>query len=546
MGLLWTEESPLRGKALVAAITSVCSSGFLLFGYDQGVMSGVIVSQNFLDLMGNPNPSLTGAISSLYDVGAIFGGLACAVFGERIGRRGVLMYGSIVTIIGAILQCATYSLAQMLVGRVVTGLGVGFICSICAVYQAEISVPTHRGWLTCCQLTTMLFGLMVAYWLNYGLSFTASTVQWRFPLAFQIIFAIYTGLVTVFLPDTPRWLMRHRPKSGEGLAVLAALRGEGKDHPVVKTEAEEIQSAIAVEEAEEGGWLDVFRDGGVKGNVRVALAMGIQFMQQMTGINIVTYYAPTLFQTSLGMGHSLALLLGCILQVWYVSASFLTWYTIDRVGRRPLLIINAIGMCLILVGEAICVAVGGTAAGVAAVVLIFLFEGCFTWGWMATVWVYPPEIMPLKTRSKGASLATAADFAGNFLVVEVTPVMLANIGYRSYLVWAVLNLANAFIVFFCYPETANLTLESVDSLFVVGKQPVEKPPMTEQGSDEQVVVAPRDVTGYSLGLDRITLPVVRRAKAMQVELKQKRAEGSKTIGMGDVEKLGGDTRVERA
>ncbi|EJU04538.1 hypothetical protein DACRYDRAFT_47633 [Dacryopinax primogenitus] len=91
MGLLWNGHSSVRGKALVAAITSVCSSGFLLFGYDQGVMSGVIVSQNFLDLMGNPNSSLTGAISSLYDVGAIFGGLACAVFGERIGRRGVLM-----------------------------------------------------------------------------------------------------------------------------------------------------------------------------------------------------------------------------------------------------------------------------------------------------------------------------------------------------------------------------------------------------------------------------------------------------------------------
>jgi len=510
-------------------------------------MSGVIVSQNFLNLMGNPNPSLTGAISSLYDVGAIFGGLACAVFGEKIGRRGVLMYGSVVTIIGAILQCATYSLAQMLVGRVVTGLGVGFICSICAVYQAEISVATHRGWLTCCQLTTMLFGLMIAYWLNYGLSFTTSTAQWRFPLAFQILFAIYTGFVTIFLPESPRWLMRHQPKSGLGLAVLAALRGQNDDHPQVRSEADEIREAIAVEETEEGGWLDVFRDGGVKGNARVALAMGIQFMQQMTGINIVTYYAPTLFQTSLGMGHQLALLLGCLLQVWYVFASFLTWYTIDRVGRRPLFIANAIGMCLILVGEAICVAVGGTAAGIAAVVLIFLFEGCFTWGWMATVWVYPPEIMPLRTRSKGASLATAADFAGNFLVVEVTPVMLANIGYRSYLVWAVLNLANAIIVFFCFPETANLTLESVDSLFLVGRTLQEKPPLTENEDGEQPTVIPqKNVSGYSLGIDRFTLPVVRRAKAMQVELKRKRQEGTKAIGMGDVNKLGDETRVEHA
>ncbi|EJU04539.1 MFS general substrate transporter [Dacryopinax primogenitus] len=410
----------------------------------------------------------------------------------------------------------------------------------------------------------MIFGLMVAYWLNYGLSFTASTAQWRFPLAFQIIFAIYTGLVTVFLPDTPRWLMSHRPNSDEGLIVLAALRGQSEDHPAVQTEAREIRTAIAVEAAEEGGSLDVFKDGGVKGNARVALAMGIQFMQQMTGINIVTYYAPTLFQTSLGMGHSLALLLGCLLQVWYVFASFLTWYTIDRVGRRPLFILNAIGMCLILVGEAICVAVGGTGAGIAAVVLIFLFEGCFTWGWMATVWVYPPEIMPLRTRSKGASLATAADFAGNFLVVEVTPVSHAreywivrwflNLPYVTSLTGNTvgvilcglcLTFANAIIVFFCYPETANLALESVDSLFLVGEPQVEKPVLTEQNSEE-AVMAPTNVSGYSLGLDRFTLPVVRRAKAMQLKLKRKRAEeSSPVVGMDDVEKLG-DIRVEES
>lgn len=162
---------------------------------------------------------------------------------------------------------------------------------------------------------------------------------------------------------------------------------------------------------------------------------------------------------------------------------------------------------------------------------------------MATVWVYPPEIMPLRMRSKAASLATAVDFAGNFIVVEVTPIILANIGYRSYLVWAVLNLANTIIVYFCYPETANMTLESVDSLFLVGK---ERPASTDQSSDEPAVVGPADASGYSLGTDRFTLPVVRRAKAMQVELKRKREEGLKTIEMGDVDKLGGQRHVETA
>ena len=119
-----------------------------------------------------------------------------------------------------------------------------------------------------------------------------------------------------------------------------------------------------------------------------------------------------------------------------------------------------------MVLEAICVAVNTPASSIAVVVFVFAFEGCFTWGWMATVWIYPPEILPLKTRAKGASLAAAADFLGNFLVVEITPPALKNIGYKTYIIFAILNIVNAGIVWAFYPETAGQTLESVDQLFV--------------------------------------------------------------------------------
>jgi MFS family permease len=209
------------------------------------------------------------------------------------------------------------------------------------------------------------------------------------------------------------------------------------------------------------------------------------------GINIVTYYAPTLFKESLGMSQERSLLLGCFLQLFYIIASFVTvspislfviisktptsqntpadeiqWWTIDRVGRRKLFITNAIGMCLVLICEAICVAINTSASSIAAVVFVFAFEACFTWGWMATVWIYPPEILPLKIRAKGASLAAAADFLGNFLVVEITPPALKNIGYKTYIIFAVFNIVNAMIVFCFYPETAGQTLESVDRLFL--------------------------------------------------------------------------------
>lgn len=166
------------------------------------------------------------------------------------------------------------------------------------------------------------------------------------------------------------------------------------------------------------------------------------------------------------MSEQMALLMGCLLQLWYILASFVTWYTIDRVGRRFLLVSMAIGMCLVLVAEAICVAINNSGAAIGAVFFVFAFEACFTWGWMGCVWVYPPEILPLKIRAKGAALAAAADFLGNFLVVEITPPALQNIGYRTYIIFAVLNAANAIIVWCFYPETGGQPLEAIDKLFV--------------------------------------------------------------------------------
>ncbi|OCH85490.1 general substrate transporter [Obba rivulosa] len=466
----------VQGPRLVALITSVCSMGFWLFGYDQGVMSGVVVSPFWLAQMGHPSTVMVGTITALYDVGAVVGAIAAASTSEWLGRKRTLILGATVLIVGTVLMGSAMERVQMMVARVFTGIGIGYITSVTPVYQSEISLPEHRGWQVCCQLTSMLGGLMLAYWINYGLSAHASSLQWRFPLLFQCVFALYIIAVTVWLPDTPRWLMRHArhrtpqaagedEKTDEATEVLARLRALPVAHEVVQRERAEIAEAIELEAREEGSWTDLFKDHGIMGNKRFFLALGIQFMQQMTGINIVTYYAPTLFQSSLGMSEQMSLFLGCWLQVWYIIASFLTWFMIDRVGRRKLWISMALGQCLVLVLEGICVKLNTPSAGVGAVFLIFAFEACFTWGWMATVWVYPAEILPLKLRAKGAALAAGADFLGNFLVVEITPPALQNIGYKTYIIFAVLNFVNAVIVWAFYPETAGLTLESIDRLF---------------------------------------------------------------------------------
>lgn len=224
-------------------------------------------------------------------------------------------------------------------------IGIGYLTSVAPVYQSEVCLPAHRGWHLCCQLSLMLFGLLVSYWVNYGLYFHPGQVQWRFPLCLQMIFASYIIAVTVFLPDSPRWLMWHRSSPEHGVRVLAALRDRSMDDPIIQTEKNEILAAIQRESEEEGTWMDLFRNGGNAANKRFYLALGIQFMQQMTGetgdvrcahpspmadefaiigINIVSYYAPTIFQDSLGMSQEKSLFVGGFLQVWYILASFLT------------------------------------------------------------------------------------------------------------------------------------------------------------------------------------------------------------------------------
>lgn len=138
--------------------------------------------------------------------------------------------------------------------------------------------------MSCCNTDESADGLLQQ--INYGFYFHDSAIQWRFPLLFQLIFAVYIVLVTPFLPDTPRWLMRHEGSPDNGMLVLSKLRNKPMNDPDVREEGQEILEAIQIESQEEGSWMDLFKSGGIQANKRFYLALGIQWMQQMSGINV--------------------------------------------------------------------------------------------------------------------------------------------------------------------------------------------------------------------------------------------------------------------
>ncbi|GAB7343816.1 hypothetical protein MBLNU457_1786t2 [Dothideomycetes sp. NU457] len=454
----------LKGQKLVYAVTFCCSIGFLLFGYDLGFMGGLTTSPEFLDQFGNPNASLLGFLVSAYEVGAMFGAVFVFTLGDRFGRKPNNIVGAVIVAIGAIIQSTSFGVAQFLVGRLIAGFGLGMMTTVIPIWLAECAMPKSRGRMMAMQLSNLIMGLIIANWLDYGMSFYAGSVQWRFPCAFQVVFCIIVVCFMPFLPESPRYLARV-DKMTEATKVLAALRGNHPDTPEISEEMKEIQYVIDLESKESGSWSDVFKDNGISGFSRVAIAFAANFFQQLSGVNVMSSLGPYIFQESIGMSRYDALLVSGGLQIFYFFSSLIPWIVVDRAGRRRLFMIGSTGMGICMLLSAIFVGINTKGLGYAAAVVLYLFQTFFTLGWQSNMWIYPSELLPLKLRIRGGALAVVSQWLWTFLVVEITPPMITNIGYKSYIVFAVINFVTIPIVYLFFPETCGLPLEAVDLLF---------------------------------------------------------------------------------
>lgn len=462
----------LKGQSLIYAVTFCCSIGFLLFGYDLGFMGSLTTSPTFLAVFNNPSASLLAFLVAAYEVGAMLGAFFQFGMGDRFGRKPNNMAGAVIVSIGAILQCSSYGLAQFLVGRIVAGFGLGIMTTVIPIWLSECSMPKSRGRMMAMQLSNLIVGLILANWLDYGMSTYIGSVQWRFPCAFQIIFCIIVLVFMPFLPESPRYLCA-KGNTDSAKVSLAALRAGYPDDTAVAEELKEIQYAIAVEAEEAGSWADVFKDNGISGFSRVAIGFAANFFQQLSGVNVMSSLGPYVFQNSIGMSRKDAMLVAGGLQVFYFLSSLIPWVLIDRVGRRKLFMIGSGGMGLCMLLSAIFVGIGTTNLGYGAAVVLYFFQTFFTLGWQSNMWIYPSELLPLKLRGRGAALAVVSQWLFTFLVVEITPPMITNIGYKSYIVFAVINFATVPLVYFCFPETRQMPLEAVDLFFADrdGKRP---------------------------------------------------------------------------
>jgi sugar porter (SP) family MFS transporter len=451
----------LTGKALLYFTSIFVSLGVFLFGYDQGVMSGILTGHYFIDYFDHPSKAQVGTMVAILEVGAFISSLAVGRVGDIIGRRRTILYGSCIFFVGGALQTTATSMTMMMVGRIIAGLGVGALSTIVPVYQSEISPPHNRGKLACIEFSGNIIGYTTSVWVDYGCGFIESNYSWRIPLFMQCVMGALLGLGSLIIVESPRWLLDN-DHDEEGMVVIANLYGGGDIHdPKAREEYRDIKMNVLLQRQEgERTYVEMFR----KYRTRVFIAMSAQALAQLNGINVISYYAPYVFESAGWVGHDAVLMTG-LNGITYFLSTIPPWYLVDRWGRRKILLSGAIAMAvsLSMISYFIFLDIKWTPRLV--VLFVMIYNAAFGYSWGPIPWLYPPEILPLSIRSKGASLSTATNWAFNWLVGEMTPILQEWIKWRLYLVHAFFCVASFVIVYFIYPETCGMRLEDMDSLF---------------------------------------------------------------------------------
>lgn len=462
-------------KPLVYAAGCVAAFGGLIFGYDIGGSGGTFNMVGFRDQFGWPRKVNStdedskhiadeqGWITSVFALGAAAGALPSGYLTDKIGRKWTLFLYAFIFCIGALIQMLAADIGTLYAGRFVGGIAVGGLSMVTTMYQSELAPEAIRGQLVALQQLSITFGILLAAALNVGLQHW--TEGWRLSYGGNGFIAFALCCLVPFFPESPRWLVK-RGQIEEARRQLNRLRFPHEVEP-------ELQLIIADEAAQaklqEGSWLDLFRPNR---NMYYITWVGVAvlFLQQLTGINAIMYFAPVIFSTFMSSDNALYANLG-IMGVNFLS-TFIAIALVDRKGRRSLLTYGSFGMAAMSVVVTLLSGLGAykTSTAVGALIIVFsaLYVINFAYSWGPVGWIVPAEIFPNDLRDKGMTLTTTGNWLSNFAIGKLTPIFIRR---------NVFNLWGTFLFFGCWclimgfftlvfvPETKGVALEDVDGLF---------------------------------------------------------------------------------
>lgn len=425
--------------------------GGLLFGYDTGVIAGAIL---FINEDLGLSPFTSGLVVSSLLVGAMIGAAFAGPIADATGRRKLVLAAAIIFAVGAIGAALATSAGLLILFRFVLGLAVGAASLIVPLYLAEVAPTEIRGAVASLNQLMIVSGILVAYIANSAL---AGAEAWRWMIALAVIPSLLLFLGMLFMPETPRWLVS-KDRDEEAREVLRRTR----DETAVEAEMSDIKR---VEGQQEGGLGELLAPW-----VRPALlvGMGLAIFQQIIGINTIIYYAPTTL-TNVGFGNSAAILANAGIGVINVTMTLVAIRFIDRVGRKPLLLLGAVGMALSLAILGLTSLLlpepsGVGLVGIITLACLALFIAAFAVSWGPIVWVMLGEIFPLKVRGSAMAVATVLLWGANFVVSLSFPVLLEALGIGwLFLGYSLIGLAALFFVRYFVTETKGRSLEKIES-----------------------------------------------------------------------------------
>jgi sugar porter (SP) family MFS transporter len=440
------EQAIQRNVVIASGITAL---GGLLFGYDTGVVSGALL---FLkNDFGGLSSFQQELVTSLLLVGAAVGALFAGRIADRVGRRLTVLGTALIFIVGVLLAAFTPTFPVLLVARIVIGLAVGAASMVVPLYIGEVAPPRIRGALVSMNQLAITSGILVSYLADYGL---ADTKSWRLMFGLAAIPAVllFTGMV--FQAESPHWLIM-RGRDAEARRVLSRLRAPEEIEP-------EIAEVHRVTELEQLRTRDL-----LSAKLRPMLAVGVllAIFQQVTGINTVIYYAPTLLQSA-GFGTNGALLANVVNGGVNVIMTIIAIRLLDRVGRRPMLLAGTTGMAVGMFLTAFSFSAGEQLHGARAVTAILgllIYTGSFAVGLGPVFWLLIAEIYPLTIRGAAMSVATIANWSANFVVtISFLTIKNAIGGMGVFLLFGSLTLVALLYFWRKVPETKGRSLQELE------------------------------------------------------------------------------------
>jgi sugar porter (SP) family MFS transporter len=432
------------------SIAGVAALGGLLFGYDTGVISGALL---FIRTEMNLSATMQGIVVAIVLAGAAVGAAMAGALSDRFGRRRVILVAALLFIAGALLSAIAVGLPLLVGGRFLVGLAIGVASMLTPLYLAEISPAADRGAVVSLNQLCITIGILVSYLVGFALA--TVTGGWRWMLGIGALPGVILAVGMLVLPESPRWLAGHGRVEDAG-DVLRHLRG-GAD---ISGELSDLRTDIASEGRQLAGWGEFFT---ARLRRPLIIGVGLAMFQQITGINTVIYFAPTIFQSAGLSSAATSILATAGVGVVNVVMTIVSIRLIDRLGRRQLLSWSLGGMAATLLVLAIVFLIGTGQLGWIAVASVAAFVGFFAIGLGPVFWLLISEIFPLALRGRAMSCATVANWGFNLIVSATFLNLVAATGESgAFFVYAVLSVVALAFVIALVPETKGHSLEQIE------------------------------------------------------------------------------------